>query len=50
MASETSINRRHLVLTSGIAPNAGSYISCWYFKNPESVSILEVYFAYKVQA
>ena len=35
----------------GIAPNEpGSYISRWYFKNKDGVSILEVYFAYKVQA
>lgn len=34
-----------------VAPyTPGSYITRWYFKNPEAQSMLEVYFAYKVEA
>jgi hypothetical protein len=34
-----------------VAPiNPGSYITRWYFKNPDGQFMLEVYFAYKVQA
>jgi hypothetical protein len=34
-----------------VAPAApGSYITRWYFKNPDAQFMLEVYFSYKVQA
>jgi hypothetical protein len=34
-----------------IAPSSpGSYITRWYFKNPEGQFMAEVYFAYKVEA
>jgi hypothetical protein len=34
-----------------VAPNnPGSYITRWYFKNPDAQFLLEVYFSYRVQA